>query len=221
MMVIPFLAATWRISRARYTHVRYRIFSKLIEHAYSLWDTLSNDRNGSDLWVLHQFHGRLVDGSRRSEVDNGIYIDMLGHCLLNRLVDWEESFGSSPVHLGHELTTEGVDDTSNGWGGTLADEVEIQHSLDSSWLETIDETSGLVVEESSLRVWTQRSAWSRKTTDVVIGIASGGWREAAAVGGGRRAHFELFEDVWRSNGSQRVFFEPQLSRWEFTSELRE
>lgn len=157
---------------------------------YSLWNTLSDDGNGSDLWVLHQLHGGLVDGSRGSKVDDGIDILVLLHCLFNGLVNWEEGLAGSPVHLGDELATEGVDDTGDGWGFTLADEVEIQHSLDSSWLETINEASGLVVEESLLTTWTQWPGWSSEAADVVVGVsAAGRWRKAVgAVGSGRRRH---------------------------------
>ena len=44
------------------------------------------------------------------------------------------STGSS--HFADELTPKGVDDTGYGGGGTLADEVEIQHALHSSRLQT-------------------------------------------------------------------------------------
>lgn len=186
-MVMPFLAATWRISRARWEDVSKADNCAESGLIYSLWNTLGNDRNGSDLWVLHQLHCRLVDGSRGSKVDNGINIGVLGHRFLNRLVDWEESLAGSPVHFGDELATESVDDAGNGWSFTLADEVEIQHSLDSSWLETVDEASGLVVEESLLMARAQWPGWSSEATDVVIGIAAAlGWGEAGAVGGGRR-----------------------------------
>lgn len=161
-----------------------------LDSTYSLWNALSNDGNGSDLRVLHQLHCGLVDGSRGSKVDDGVDILVLLHCLLNGLVNWEESLAGSPVHLGDELATESVDDTGDGWGCTLADEVEIQHSLDSSWLETVDEASGLVVEESLLTTWAQWPGWSSEAADVVVGVsAAGRWREAvAAVGSGRGRH---------------------------------
>jgi len=114
---------------------------------------------------------------------------MLGHCLLNALVNWEESLAGSPVHLADELATESVDDTGNGWGSALADEIEIQHALDGSWLETIDKASGLVVEESTISVWAQRSAWSSETADVVVGISGRGWGKPGSVCGGR-SHYK-------------------------------
>jgi hypothetical protein len=39
-------------------------------------------------------------------------------------------------HFADELTTEGVDDTGNGGGATLADEVEVEHTLHSAGLHT-------------------------------------------------------------------------------------
>jgi hypothetical protein len=39
-------------------------------------------------------------------------------------------------HFADELSTESVDDTCHGWSLSLADEVEIQHSLYSLWLQT-------------------------------------------------------------------------------------
>lgn len=40
------------------------------------------------------------------------------------------------IHFAHELTAKGVDDTGDGRGGTLADEVEVEHSLNGSGLHT-------------------------------------------------------------------------------------
>lgn len=94
---------------------------------------------------------------------------MLAHGLLRRLVDGQQGLAGAPVHLADELTTEGVDDTGNRRGLALADEVEIQHALDGTGLETIDEASGLVIEESVRRKRAQRSAGSSETLDLVVG----------------------------------------------------
>jgi hypothetical protein len=64
---------------------------------YSLGDTLGNDGNALDLGELHQFHGRLVDGTRRGEVDNGVNIAVLANGLLDRLVDGQQRLAGSPV----------------------------------------------------------------------------------------------------------------------------
>lgn len=53
------------------------------------------------------------------------------------------------LHFADELATECVDDTSNGGGGSLADEIEVEHALHGPRLETIDEASCLVVEEGA------------------------------------------------------------------------
>lgn len=140
--------------------------------AYSLWDTLGDNGNRPNLGVLHELHGGLVHTARRSKVDNGIDVSVLGHGLVYALVDWEKGLAGSPVHLADELSTESVDDARNGGCGALADEVEIEHALDGSWLETVHEASRLVVEESVLSTRAQRPAGSSKAADVVVGIAS-------------------------------------------------
>lgn len=89
--------------------------------------------------------------------------------LVDLLVDRQESLTGSPVHLADELTTKCVDDASNGWRFSLTDEVEVQHALDSSWLQTIDEASCLVVEEGVFGKGAQRSAWGRESLNLVIG----------------------------------------------------
>ena len=101
---------------------------------YTLGDTLRNDGNGADLGEVHQLHGGAVDGTGGGKVDDGVDVRVLGNGLLDILVDGEKSLAGTPVHLAHELTTEGVDDTGDGGGGTLADEVEVEHTLDSTGL---------------------------------------------------------------------------------------
>lgn len=75
---------------------------------------------------------------------------MLFARLIDLLVDGEQRLRRTPVHLGHELTAEGVDDARNTGGLPLADEVEIEHALACLRLEAIDERSGLGVEEGVL-----------------------------------------------------------------------
>lgn len=96
---------------------------------------------------------------------------MLGDCLLYALIDREEGLAGSPVpadsfilaysphgqtmkvgfkpdlHFAHELPTKGVDDARNRGCSSLADEVEVKHSLNCPRLEAVHEASGLVVEE--------------------------------------------------------------------------
>src|ERR1700709_754323 len=43
---------------------------------------------------------------------------------------------SANLHLAHELAAKGVDDAGHRRSLPLADEVEIEHALHSSWLET-------------------------------------------------------------------------------------
>lgn len=161
---------------------------RVSDHAYSLWDTLSDDGNRPNLRVLHELHGGLVHTARRSKVDNGIDVRVLGHRLVYALVNWEQSLAGPPVHLADELSTKGIDDARNGWCGALADEVEIEHALHSSWLEAVHEASGLVVEEGVLSTRAQRTAGSSEAADVVIGIAStwsGRGRRRSSTSGAR------------------------------------
>jgi len=157
-------------------------------HAYSLWDTLSNDCNGPDLGIFHELHSGLVNTPGRGKVHDGINIRVLGHRLVYALVNGEESLAGSPVHLADELSTEGIDDARHGWCGALADKVEIQHALDGSWLQTVHEASCLVVEESMLSTRAQRPARGSKATDVIVGIrcSRGQWCRSGAAGDGGR-----------------------------------
>ena len=113
---------------------------------YSLRDAFSDDGNGPDLGILHQFHSRGIDRSGGSEVNDGVNISVLSDGLTDILVDWQQSLARAPVHFAHELTTESVNNTSDGGSGALADEVEVEHALNSSGLQAVDEASRLVVE---------------------------------------------------------------------------
>lgn len=94
---------------------------------------------------------------------------MLAESSLDLLVDWQQSLAGTPVHLADELSAEGIDDAGDGRGLALADEVEIQHALHSPRLETVNEASCLVVEESVRRQRAQRAAGSSKALDLVVG----------------------------------------------------
>ena len=146
---------------------------------------------------------------------------MLGHGLADVLVDGQKSLAGSPVpspslafrmleqgdflanaHLAHELTAEGVDDTGHGGGLALADEVEVEHALHGTGLQSavppsvacppltaffaawsfseglLDEASCLRVEEGVRGRRAQGPRGSGKTLDVVVG------REVVAGGSG-------------------------------------
>lgn len=136
---------------------------------YSLGNTLCNDGNGLDLRELHQFHGGAVDTSGGSKVDHDIDVGVLGNGLVDLLVDGQQSLAGAPVHLADELATKGVDDAGDGGRLSLADEVKVQHALDGSGLQTVDEASRLVREESVLGQRAEGSAGSSKALDVVVG----------------------------------------------------
>src|ERR1700712_696749 len=124
---------------------------------YSFSDTLCNNSNGLDLREFHQFHSGAVDTSGRSKVDDDIDFGVLGGGLVDLLVNGQQSLAGAPVHLADELDTECVDDAGDGGSLSLADEVKVQHALDGSGLQAVDEASSLVTEESVLRQRAERS----------------------------------------------------------------
>lgn len=91
------------------------------------------------------------------------------------------------THFAHELTAESVNDTGNRWGLPLADEVEIEHTLNCAWLQaamiavrkyphrsfwrhSLYEASCLVVEEHMLSWRAHWPARSLESADVVVGV---------------------------------------------------
>ena len=121
----------------------------------ALGDTLGDDGDGADLGAVHQLHGGGVDGTGGGEVDDSVNVGVLGHGLLDILVDGKEGLAGAPVHLADELATEGVDDTGHRGGGTLANEVKVEHALHGSGLHATAElvnirccTAGGAVEYS-------------------------------------------------------------------------
>jgi hypothetical protein len=64
---------------------------------YALGNTLGNDGNRLDLRELEELHCRLVYGTRRGEVDDGVDICVLGNGLAYVLVDGQQSLAGSPV----------------------------------------------------------------------------------------------------------------------------
>lgn len=90
-------------------------------------------------------------------------------------------------HLADELAAKGVDDAGNGGGGALADEVKVQHALDGTRLQTVDEASCLVVEEVAEVAGAQRARGSSEAGDVVVCVcacARHGWSLRAVDEGG-------------------------------------
>jgi hypothetical protein len=183
MMVMPFFLATWRISRARWEDGQTRSDRGGWRGTYSLGHTLSDDGNGLDLGELHELHGGGVDTPRGGKVNDGIDVGVLGHGLLDVLVDGEQGLAGAPVHLADELAAKGVDNAGDGGGLALADEVEVKHALDGTGLEAVDEASGLVVEEGMGGVRAQGAGGRGEAADVVVGgeAAAGG---SSGGGGG-------------------------------------
>lgn len=92
------------------------------------------------------------------------------------------------------MAAKGIDDTGDGGGLALADEVKVKHALDGSCLQAaaregqclvgmmqlvrcrgclLDETSRLVVEEGVRLEGAQRAADGGKAFDVIIGREAG------------------------------------------------
>jgi len=58
-----------------------------------------------------------------------------------------QSFLGSPVLFENELSTKGVDNTGNGRGLPSTDEIKVQHALDSFGLQSVDESTRILIEE--------------------------------------------------------------------------
>jgi hypothetical protein len=136
---------------------------------------------------------------------------VLGHRLGYILVDGEEGLAGAPVHLAHELTAKCVDDTGDGGGLAFADEVEIEHALDGSWLQTVDEASCLVVEEGVFSTRAQRTRGSSETADVVVG------REARRRSWGGSRHCE--DDSREKRSAEEEGLERDFRMWEWVRGL--
>ncbi len=141
-------------------------------------DTLSDDGNGLDLGVVHRapwwsWYTLREEAKLTTTSTSGC----LAMALETSLVDGQQGLAAVPQYI--LLTNwppKGVDDAGHGGGFSLADEVKIEHALDSSGLETVDEASGLLVEESVSRERAQRPAGSCEAADVVVGRREAGGR---------------------------------------------
>jgi hypothetical protein len=124
----------------------------------------------TDLRVLESIESRRVDGSLRREVDEDVGVGVLLGGLGEGGVDGEEGLLCAPVELLDVVSAEGVDHRSDGGSLSAAREVEVEHALDGSGLETEDEGSGGFVEGS-----VRRSTGGRlglESDDVVVGLLS-------------------------------------------------
>jgi len=73
------------------------LMRRFVVLTYSFGNTFSNNGYATDLRILHEFHGRAVDGSRRSKIDNGVDFAVLGNGLVYGLVHGKKSLRCSPV----------------------------------------------------------------------------------------------------------------------------
>jgi hypothetical protein len=120
----------------------------------ALGHTLSNQGKSLDLGELEALKSARVHTTRAGKVDNNVDIGVLGDGLLERGVDGQEGLFGSPVELLDVVATEGVDHGSDGGSLATARVVKVQHALDGTGLETIDERAGVSIE------WPERGAGS-------------------------------------------------------------
>src|ERR1700733_8939256 len=98
-----------------------------------------------------------------------------------------QSFLGSPVLFENELSTEGVDDTGNGWSLPSTDEIKVQHALDSFGLQSVDESTRILIEEfvlesRELGSGSRLCGRRRESFDPIIGRPREGTFSSKAVG---------------------------------------
>ena len=111
-----------------------------------LRDTLGNQSDRLDLLVLQALKGTRVHRARRGKVDNDVNIRVLRHGLLQPSVDRQKGLLRSPVELLDVVSTEGVNHGSDGRRLASTRVVKVEHALDGTGLETVDERAGLSIE---------------------------------------------------------------------------
>ena len=73
---------------------------------------------------------------------------MLGDGVLHASVDWKEGLFGTPVELLNVMTAKGIDHSSYGGSRATTRVIEVEHSLNSTGLQTIDERAGVSIEWS-------------------------------------------------------------------------
>ena len=97
---------------------------------------------------------------------------MLCDSLRESGINREESLLRSPVELLDVMSTEGIDHGSNTWGAPSTRIIKVQHPLDSTGLQSIDQAAGGIIERPVPRSRT-RLALLIKTDDLVVGLDAG------------------------------------------------
>ena len=112
---------------------------------------------------------------------------MLLDCLLDTSVHREKSLLGTPVELLDVVTTEGVDHSSNGRSLTTAGVIKVEHTLDSTGLETEDEGAGSIVKRPEPGPG-RGLVGSVEVDDLVVGLSALAVRangtNGAVLGGG-------------------------------------
>lgn len=151
-------------------------------------DTLGDEGDGLDLRELEGLEGRLVDGAGRGKVDNNVGIGALLDSLGHRGEDGEESFLGSPVELLDVVSSEGVDHGGDRRDLTVAGKVEVEHTLDGTGLETVDDRAGGLVEGAvpGAARFGGRVDLVREVDDAVLRLLTLNGGEVGSLGLGRR-----------------------------------
>src|SRR5277367_2555189 len=111
-----------------------------------------------------------------------------------------QSFLGSPVLFENELSTKGVDNTGNGWSLPSTDEIKIQHALDSFGLQSVDESTRILIEEfvlesRELRSRSRLCGRGRESFNAIIGRPRERTFSSNAVG--RCTIGNISVDAWR------------------------
>ena len=139
-----------------------------------LGNTLGDEGDGLDLREPQDVQGRSVDRSAGRKVDDDVGVLVLLDGLFDRGVDGQEGLLGTPVELLNVVSSEGVDHGSDRGGLSATREVKVEHSLDSTGLETKDERSGVLIERPVRRSTGDGVPGSvLERDDVVAGLVSG------------------------------------------------
>ena len=117
----------------------------------SLRYTLSNNRNALDLRITEHLQSRRIHTTRARKVHHNINIRVLLHSLLNGRIHRQQRLLGSPIELLDVVTTKGVDHSRDTGRLPSAGIVKVQHALDRTRLETIDERTRVSVERAVRR----------------------------------------------------------------------
>lgn len=136
----------------------------------ALRDALGNEGDGLDLRELERLERRLVDRARRRKVDDDVGVGALGDGLLHRLEHGEERLLGAPVELLDVVPAEGVDHGGDRRDLATARKVKVEHALDRTRLETVDDRARVLVKGAVPRAALGRVNLVLEVDNVVLGL---------------------------------------------------